>query len=35
VDIVLRPSDSFARQTLDLYSFWNQEVVIPNVPVKQ
>jgi hypothetical protein len=35
VDIILRPSEKVARQTTDLYSYWNQELVYPNIPVTQ
>ncbi len=35
VDVILRPSEKAARGTADLYSFWNQELVYPNVPVAQ
>jgi hypothetical protein len=35
VDIILRPSEQAARDTVDQYRFWNQELVYPNVPVAQ
>jgi hypothetical protein len=33
VDIILRPSEKAARNSVMLKSYWNQEVVIQNVPV--
>jgi hypothetical protein len=35
VDIILRPSEQAARDTVDQYRYWNQELVYPNVPVAQ
>ena len=35
IDIILRPSEKAARQTVDFRTFWNQEIVFPNVPVAQ
>jgi hypothetical protein len=33
VDVILRPSEKAARETLDLYSYWNRELVFPNIRV--
>jgi hypothetical protein len=33
VDIILRPSEKAARETVDEYSYWNQELIYQNVPV--
>jgi hypothetical protein len=33
VDVVLRPSEQAAVDTVDIYSYWSQEIVFPNVPV--
>ncbi|MGD0769843.1 MAG: hypothetical protein ABSB42_16795 [Tepidisphaeraceae bacterium] len=33
VDVILRPSEKAAVDTVDIYSYWNQEMVFPNVPV--
>jgi len=33
VDIILRPSEKVARETVNLQSYWNQELVYPNVPI--
>jgi hypothetical protein len=33
VDVILRPSEQAADDTVDIYSYWNQEMVFPNVPV--
>jgi hypothetical protein len=35
IDIILRPSDKTARETVDIQSYWNQEIVFQNVPVAQ
>jgi hypothetical protein len=35
VDLVLRPSEQAAADTVDIYSYWNQEMMYPNVPVAQ
>jgi hypothetical protein len=35
VDVILRPSERAARMTADEYSFWNQELTFPNIPVAQ
>jgi hypothetical protein len=35
IDIILRPSEKAARQTVDFQSYWNQEIVFPNIPVSQ
>ena len=35
VDIILRPNEALARQTVDIYHYWNREIVISNVPVKR
>lgn len=34
VDIILRPSEAAARNTADIYTYWNQEMVFPNILVK-
>lgn len=33
VDVILRPSEKAARGTVDMYTYWNQELVYTNVPV--
>ncbi|MGD0140984.1 MAG: hypothetical protein ABSD28_19140 [Tepidisphaeraceae bacterium] len=33
VDVILRPSEQAAVDTVDIYSYWSQEIVFPNVPV--
>jgi hypothetical protein len=35
VDVILRPSEHAAVDTVDIYSYWNQEMVFRNVPVAQ
>jgi len=35
VDVILRPSEKAAEDTVDIYSYWNQEMVFPNVPVSR
>jgi hypothetical protein len=35
IDLVLRPSEKVAADTVDIYSYWNQEMMFPNVPVAQ
>lgn len=35
VELILRPSERAARMTADEYSFWNQELTFPNIPVAQ
>ena len=32
-DVILRPSEKAAVDTVDIYTYWNQEMVFPNVPV--
>lgn len=33
IDLVLRPGAKVARGTVDMQSFWNEEIVLPGVPV--
>jgi hypothetical protein len=33
VDIILKPSASVCASSIDLTSFWNGEITIPNVPL--
>jgi hypothetical protein len=35
VNIILRPSEKAARESVDLYGYWSQELVFPNVPVSR
>jgi hypothetical protein len=35
VDLILRPSRQAALDTVDIYSYWNQEMMYPNVLVAQ
>jgi hypothetical protein len=34
IDVILKPDEQAARQTLDIYTFWNQEIDYLNVPVQ-
>jgi hypothetical protein len=33
IDLILRPSEAAARNTVDLQNYWNRELVFPAVPV--
>jgi len=33
IDLVLRPSEQAVTDTVDIYSYWNQEMMFPNIPV--
>ena len=33
IDLALRPSKQAVTDTVDIYSYWNQEMMFPNVPV--
>jgi hypothetical protein len=33
IDLILRPSAKVARGTVDMQSFWNEEILLPGVPV--
>ncbi len=35
IDLVFRPSKQAATDTVDIYSYWNQEMMFPNVSVAQ
>ena len=35
IDLVLRPSKQAATDTVDINSYWNQEMMYPNIPMAQ
>ncbi|HTW95465.1 MAG TPA: hypothetical protein VMD30_11755 [Tepidisphaeraceae bacterium] len=33
VDVILRPSEKAARETVDMFSYWDREIVLPHIAV--